>query len=185
MQGERTRLMATVSLLAAMSFLLMFAEVPLPGFPDFLKFDPSDVAALVAGFSLGPAPGVLVVVLRNLLRTLVKADLIGLTMNTVAGASFVGVASLYYQRRLNRSAAMIALALGGGAQVLVCCLSNLVALPLYGVPQASVVPMIWMVILPFNGVKCVLNGVLTFHLYKRLARHLPRYRDGVFRSPGA
>lgn len=178
-------MITTVGALSAASFLLMFLEIRTP-FSEFLKYDPSDLAALVAGFTLGPVPGALVVVLRNLLRALlVKPDPIGLAMNTVAGATFVLVASTWYQRRLTRGAAAAGLALGALAQTIVCVPAALIALPLYGMPWEATPAFVASAIVPFNLLKTSVTAVATFLLYKRVAPYLPRYRGGLFQAPRA
>ena len=117
MKTRRLQIQTTVALLAALSFLAMFLEVPL--LAEFLKYEPSDVVGLVAGFALGPVPGVVVILLRNVLRLMVGSEPIGLLANAAIGASFVFVAGSYYQRQLTRRAAAWSLVLGGAAQVLV------------------------------------------------------------------
>ena len=44
------------AILAAIAFLLMYLEFPLPIAPPWLKLDFSDLPAVIAGFSLGPVP---------------------------------------------------------------------------------------------------------------------------------
>lgn len=179
MKPGRLQIQTTVALMSALSFLAMLVEIPL--FADFLKYEVSDVAALVVGFALGPLPGVAVVLLRNVLRFVVTgSQVVGLTANFVAGAAMVFVAGSYYQRHLTRSAAAWALVLGGAAQVLVCIPAATVLLRLYGIPTPAIPGMLTGAILPFNVVKASLNALLTFFLYKRIAAYLPR---GTHRGP--
>jgi riboflavin transporter FmnP len=178
-QSQELRVMTSIGLLSALSFVLMLLEVTTP-FAIYLKYDPSDVAALIGGFTLGPGPGGLIVVLRNVLRALlVNPDFIGLAMNTVAGAAFVMVSATYYRYRLTRRSAALALGLGGLAQILTCIPAAQVALPLYGIPKSAVGPMLWTTIVPFNILKTIANGLLTFYFYKQVARSLPRLRSDV------
>ena len=184
MKPGRLQIQTTVALMAALSFLALLVEVPL--FADFLKYEVSDVPALIAGFALGPLPGVLVVLLRNVLRfVVVGSELIGLTANFVAGATMVFVAGSYYQRHLTRQAAAWSLVLGGAAQVLVCIPAATVAMRAYGVPTPAIPGMLTGAILPFNVVKATLNAVLTFVLYKRIAAYLPRGTQRGGPPPGA
>lgn len=177
MHSQQLRVRTAVAVLAALSFLLMLIEINIPFLPPWLKYDPADIAALVGGFTLGPGAGGAIVLFRNLLRALlVRPEPIGLMMNTLAGASFVMVAATYYRYRLTRRSAAVALMLGGFAQILACIPAAQMALPLYGIPAEATGPLLWGAILPFNVLKVVLNGVLTFYFYKRIARHLPRIR---------
>lgn len=171
----QTRTVAAVGVLAAASFLLMLLEVPLPGL-EYLKYDPSDAAALVGGFTLGPKAGALVVVIRNLLRAgLVKFDPVGLSMNTLAGVSLTVTAAAWYQARLTRTAAAVGLCLGVLVQTTVCAAAAFVVFPLYGLPVDGTV--VATVVVPFNLGKAGLTSLLTFLLYKRLAARLPRLRS--------
>ena len=66
---SRTRYIAVVGMLSAISYVLMFLEFPLPMLiPEFVKMDFSDLPALIAAFSLGPVAGVLVGLIKNLLH---------------------------------------------------------------------------------------------------------------------
>lgn len=173
---ERTLQLSTIGVLSAISFVLMFLEIQTP-FSEFLKYDPSDCAALVGGFTLGPKAGVGIVLVRNLLRgMLVKPDPVGLMMNAIAGSTLVFFAAGFYVRRLSKKAAAQGLFLGGVLQALVCLPTSWVALGLYGFPPEARTPFVLHAILPFNLLKASLNGVLTFWLYKKIARHLPRSR---------
>lgn len=60
MKNTNTKKIVKIAALGAISFVLYFIlEFPLlPGAP-FLKFDFSDVAALVGSFAMGPVAGVL------------------------------------------------------------------------------------------------------------------------------
>lgn len=173
MKPGRLQIQTTVALMSTLSFLAMLVEAPL--FAEFLKIEVSDVVALIAGFALGPWPGVLVVMLRNVLRFIVVgSEPIGLLANFVAGAAMVFVAASYYERHLTRRAAAWSLVLGGAAQVLVCIPAATVAMIAYGIPTPSIPGLLTGAILPFNVVKAAVNALLTFFLYKRIAAYLPR-----------
>ena len=94
---NNVRRMTILALLSAMSFLLMFAlEFPLPGFPPYLKYDPSDVCGLLAAFSFGPAAGFLVELVKSILFFLSgkSADgIVGATAALVAGGTLVVAAA--------------------------------------------------------------------------------------------
>ncbi|MBI2122951.1 MAG: ECF transporter S component, partial [Armatimonadetes bacterium] len=49
-----------VAVLGAVAFAFMYFDFPIPPFPTFLKYDPSEVPALIATFALGPGFGVAV-----------------------------------------------------------------------------------------------------------------------------
>ena len=50
---NKTKRLLTVSMLIAISFILMFLKFPLPFLPPYLTMDFSDVPVLVATFTFG------------------------------------------------------------------------------------------------------------------------------------
>ena len=65
-----TKTIAKIGVLSAIAYVLMFISVPLPIFPGFLKIDISDIPAIFGGMSLGPTAGLIIVIVKNLLRLL-------------------------------------------------------------------------------------------------------------------
>lgn len=60
MKSSKLNKLVKISVLGTIGFLLMFIEIPIPIFPEFLKIDISDIPALVGGFALGPVAGILI-----------------------------------------------------------------------------------------------------------------------------
>jgi len=170
-----------ISLLSSLSTVLMLAvQVPLFPSAPFLTYDLSEVPALVAGFALGPVPGMAVVVLKNLLFLVQRpqpSELVGIPMNLAAGMTMVGVSSGFYWKRKTRLRAMLGLALGAVTMAAVMVPVNLMALPLFawlfgGVAKSDLVAFVLVIVTPFNLVKGALSGVLTFLVYKRISAFL-------------
>ncbi|HPJ22513.1 MAG TPA: ECF transporter S component, partial [Clostridia bacterium] len=65
-KNNRVNWIAKVGMLSAVSAILMFLEIPVPLVPPFLKFDFSDLPALIAGFAFGPMAGVAVLLVKNI-----------------------------------------------------------------------------------------------------------------------
>ena len=63
-----TSAMVKMGMLAAIGMVLMLVDFPLPLLPSFLQIDLSDVPAVIGAFSLGPAAGVVIELLKNLLK---------------------------------------------------------------------------------------------------------------------
>jgi len=102
--------MVQVGFLAAVGFLLMFTlEFPLPLLPPFLKYDPSEVPALIAAFAYGPWVGVLVELVKNVLFFVsgkATSGIIGFLGASIAGCTYVLVAgSVYEHWRTKKGAA--------------------------------------------------------------------------------
>ena len=105
-----TRRIAVYALFVALSMAVSFIEFPLiPGVP-WLKYDPSGIVCLVAGFAYGPAAAVLVSVLGFVPH--VFADPWGSLMAiAVALAMSVPAALVYADMTVEQVAAMIVPAL--------------------------------------------------------------------------
>ncbi|MGL4796857.1 MAG: ECF transporter S component [Paraclostridium sp.] len=183
-----TKTMTKVAILSAISYILMFISLPIPGiFPDFLKIDISDVPAIFGGMSLGPMAGFTIVLIKNLFQAMTASTTawIGEIANMLIGGSYVIIVSIIYRKRKDIKGLITGFVLGTIAMIIVGCLSNYyMLLPFY----ATVMPMdaiisagqiinpnvtdlssfvIWM-IAPFNLVKAVIISILTLPLYKKM-----------------
>src|SRR2546426_11219605 len=88
----KTQQLAVVGMLAAIAYLLMLAvKFPIIPGAQFLKYDPSDAAGLVAGILYGPAPGVAGVAIKDIL--FFARNPIGLVRGFISPATFRGVTS--------------------------------------------------------------------------------------------
>ena len=81
--GWSTRRIATTALFCALSLILSFVEVPIFPPAPWLMYDPSCVAALVAGLAFGPVTGALVVVLSWLLHLIFQFSPWGVLMAVI------------------------------------------------------------------------------------------------------
>lgn len=170
-------------LLAAMAFVLMYAvEFPLPFFPEYLKYDPSEVPVLLGAFTMGPWAGFWIETVKDLLFFLSgksTAGIIGVGANWVAGLALVVTAGLIFRRGPWAGRFFPALACGAVTMAGVMALANyFVFLPLWGVSREVAAPLIFSAVIPFNLVKGVLTGFVTFLLYPRLIGYLGEERGG-------
>lgn len=164
-----------LAVLGAMAFVLMFfAEVPLPPFPAFLKYDAGDVPAIFAALAMGPWGGALVELIKSALYLLSgKSEFgwLGVLPNLLAGLALVAVTGLTARRFPSRAGAAAGMA--GGAVLMAGLLSLLNYawfLPvLYHLPSEAVAPMVVGAILPFNLAKAGISGLVVLLLYPRLA----------------
>ena len=185
---------AFISMLGALSAVLMAINVPLPFDPIFLKFDISELPALFAGFFLGPASGGAVIAVKLLLKVLLQGTetaFVGELMNLIGSCAFVLPAALVYRRWHTKRGALVAL---GVSTVLVSVvyifLNAYVALPmyssLYGMPMEAIIEMGSTVnpmvhdsftlmiygVFPFNLVKHSLTSLAIYLVYKRCGNAL-------------
>ncbi|MBC2575109.1 ECF transporter S component [Peptostreptococcus canis] len=183
-----TNKLVKVALLSAISFILMFIEMPIPGlFPDFLKIDISDIPALIAGLALGPIAGIAVEVIKNFLHGIVATTTggVGELANIVVGSSFVVGSSIVYRSRRNLKGLLMSLVSGTIMMVVVGSIVNyFFLLPFYGKLMGleaiigigkAVNPkvhdlatfVIWF-IAPFNFIKGIMISVIIIPIYKKI-----------------
>ncbi len=172
--GWSTKRIATTALFCAVAAIAtLFIEFPiLPGV-TFLKYDPSAIVALVAGFAFGPATGAIVSILPYLVHLATQSGIYGAFMAIVATLSLVLPASLVYQHNTTFKGAIIGLVIGAVVCLAVTIAANIVVTPLYmGAPREEVIGMIVPILLPFNAIKVALNCVITALVYKPLSKAL-------------
>ena len=172
--GWSTKRIATTALFCAVAAIAtLFLEFPiLPGV-TFLKYDPSAIVALVAGFAFGPSTGVLVSVLPYLVHLATQSGVYGALMAIIATLSLVLPASLVYQRNTSFKGAITGMVVGGVVCLAVVIAALIVLTPLYmGAPREAVIGMIVPALLPFNLLKVVINCVVTALVYKPLSKAL-------------
>jgi riboflavin transporter FmnP len=162
-----------MAIFVALGTILSFIEFPLLPGTDFLKFDASAVAALIGGFSYGPAAGSLIGILIAWIHGLFSGNLWGALMNSVVVLAFVLPAAFVYKRQRSTVAAVVGLIISCVCMVIVAILMNLLVTPLYmGVPTEAVISMIVPILLPFNILKALINAVLAFVLERSLRKLL-------------
>lgn len=186
-----TRALVKISVLGAIGFLLMLLDFPLWFAPAFLKFDFSDVPALIGSFALGPFAGVLVQLVKNLMNLALQGTdtaAVGELANFVVGSIFVFTAGLVYHRKKTFKNAVIGMVIGIISMTISISIINYyVMIPLYaklfGWPIEQIVALgtavnkfvvdfktlILFAVVPFNIVKGILVTFITTLLYKRVS----------------
>lgn len=181
--------MVKVGILAAMSFVLMFIQFPIPIAPPFMKVDLADVPALIGGFAMGPVYGVIIQLIKNLLN-LSKTSTAGVgeLSNFIVGAAFVFVSATMYHRNKTKKTAIKAMIVGMLVMTALATLSNtFVIFPLYakamGQDLQAFVDMVGktnglvtsyptlmlLSVAPFNIIKGTIEIIVTDLLYKRVS----------------
>ena len=170
-KSNSTNKIKTLAIMAMLTALAVAADMFLriPGIGGFLTYEPKDVILTIGAFIYNPIAGLvmsLVVCLVEMV-TVSSTGFIGLLMNFLASAMFVGVASVIYYRKKTIVRAIIGLVAGSAAMIAVMLLWNYIMTPIYmGVPREAVVSMIPTLLLPFNAIKAALNASLVLLLYK-------------------
>lgn len=172
--GWSTKRIAITALFCAVAAIAtLFLEFPiLPGV-TFLKYDPSAIIALVAGFAFGPATGAVVSIVPYLPHIATQSGIYGMVMAIIATLSLVLPASLVYRRNTTFAGALVGMGVGAVVCLVCCIVANIVITPIYmGAPTQAVIDMIVPTLLPFNVAKIAINCVATALVYKPITKAL-------------
>ena len=172
-----TRKLTLMGMMAAMAYVVMLITRPLPHVAGFLSYDLKDAVIVIAGFSMGAGPAMLITLVVSLLEmvTVSTTGPIGLLMNVLSTAAFVLPPSLFYARNKSLKSAALGLVLGVLLMTALMLAWNYIITPLYmHVTREVVAGMLIPTFLPFNLVKGGLNAGLTMLIYKPITDALRR-----------
>lgn len=167
---------ASMGILTALAVVLGTINMPFPMFP-FLQFDLAYVPILIGMFKFGRIFGIASLTVYSILFELLfgKGIFIGPLMHITAGTIFIVTSGAVYFRNRSRKGAMLCLAAGTLAQTVLMVpmnyLATFVPYP-YGIGTilGDLTMKYVLVGSPiFNLILCVVNSLLTFHLYKRVS----------------
>lgn len=171
--NNKTKKITIIAMLCAISYVVMLVgRIPVV---MFLKYDPKDVIIALGGLVFGPMTSLIISVIVSLVELFTASDtgLIGLVMNVLSTCAYACTAAFIYKKKRTIHGAVIGLAAGTVAMVIVMLLWNYLITPIYmGAPREQVAAMLLPVFLPFNLMKGGLNSALTFLLYKPLVTGL-------------
>ena len=175
-----TKQMVIMALMCAIGALLSFVEFPLLPGVTWLKFDASNMPAMVVGFGFGPGAGVAVGIVIAIIHGLLMADFTGALMNILCVTCFVPPAALMYHKKRTYPVAIAGLVLSIIAATLAAIVGNLNLPPMWlGVPLDAVIAMIIPILIPFNLLKGLINAVLTLIIYKSISNLITPKKDQV------
>ena len=167
-QSKKIKSLAAMALLTALAVAAdLFLRIP--GIGGFLTYEPKDVIITIGAFIFGPVAGILMSLAVSFVEmiTVSSTGPIGLLMNFLSSATFVGVASVIYYRKKTMPRAIIGLCAAVLSMTAIMLLWNYIVTPMYmGVPRQAVLEMIVPLLLPFNLLKASLNAALVLLLYK-------------------
>ena len=168
-----TKRIAMYALFVALSMAVSFVEFPIVPGVEWLKYDPSGIVSLVAGFAYGPAAAVIVSVLGFLPHLFTNPW--GTLMAVLVALALSVPAALIYRRNKTRKGAVIGIIVGAIAALAVAIVGNVIVTPFYAhMTTAQVVALIVPALLPFNVLKFTIHGVVTFLIYKPISNLLNR-----------
>lgn len=189
------RYIAVTGILAAAAWVLQLIEFPVPVLiPAFIKFDFSDLPALLGAFAMGPLCGVLIELVKNILHSLVSQSFgVGEISNFMLGAVFTATAGLVYKKNKTKKRAILGAVLGALAMAVISVPSNyFIVYPFYYnfmpaetvlAAYQAILPSVKSILqaliifnVPFTFIKGMLDVLVTMLIYKPLSPILKGYR---------
>ncbi|MDY3791271.1 MAG: ECF transporter S component [Oscillospiraceae bacterium] len=189
-ETSKVRQLTVTAMMGAMAAVLMFFDFPVPMFmPGFIKFDLSELPALIASFAIGPLSGAGVCLLKNLLHILCQGSGtggVGELSNFILGCAFVVPAGLIYKSKKTKTRAIIGATAGAAAMAIFSIFSNYFFIyPIYTkfMPMEAIISayqklnphvenlldaLIWFN-LPFTFIKGMCSTVITVAIYKYIS----------------
>lgn len=192
--GIKVRYIAGVGMLSAVAFILQYFEIVIPIMPSFIKFDFSDLPALLGAFAYGPLAGVLIEFIKNLLHCAVsQSATVGELSNFILGGVFTFTAGLIYKKNKTKKSALLGSIIGAVLMGIISLPSNnFIVYPFYynfmpkeavlgayqeivrmmtgkeGSPS-SIMQCLLIFNLPFTIIKGLISVVITMFIYKPLS----------------
>lgn len=192
----RVKEMTFISMMGALSAVLILFRFPLPFLPPFMSFDVSPIVEMIGGFMFGPVAALLIIILKILLQLVIQGSHsvgTGELQNLILGCAYVMPALLMYRKKTRKNAT-IGMAVGTITVAIASVFSNLyIIIPFYakmfGMTMDDIVAMctevnpavndafsmVLLGIVPFNLIKYGFCSVLTFFLYKRLSKPIKNF----------
>lgn len=193
--------------LAGVLYILNF-KLPF-AFPGFLEFKLSDIPILIGSFTLGPVSGAVIVVVEILIKLVIKGTstmFVGELSDLVTSCVFAVTAGVIYQKHRTFKGALVGMAIGTAAEVIIAMLFNwLVLVPFYvqvffGGNWAPLIGMmkplfpactqssfynyyLWVSVLPFNLLRCLIAILVTLLVYKRISRLINSVNRKIYGKP--
>lgn len=182
-----TKNLVLISLLSAVAYVLMLLHFPIK-FIGFLELEFSDIPAIIGGILYGPAVGVIIELIKNLIKAITATTTggVGELANFVICSAFVLPASILFRRMRGKGRALLSFGVATISMVVVGALINyFIMVPLYAKVfggmdavinvSTQMIPaikdlgtIVLFGITPFNIVKGILLGIVSYYIYKPL-----------------
>ncbi|AKG74065.1 ECF transporter S component [Salinicoccus halodurans] len=182
MRQNKLQRLILISILAALSFILMLLQFPIPFMPPFLMVDFSDIPAFIGFILLGGMAGSLIIVLKIVLYALLMAsEPIGPLANLLAAFSLLLPVYFMYVRSKTRKSLIAGFVLGIlSLTFMMAVLNYFVLLPMYGLIIdhtdliANIRAVVTAGIIPFNLIKGIIVCLVAYLIYIKLIPKLEK-----------
>ena len=126
MKKINVRAFTVTAIMGAIGFVLMMLEFPLSFLiPSFIKFDFSELPAIITSFVFGPIYGIIVCLIKNLIHLFFTfSGGVGELSNFILGAIFVGTAGFIYKFNKTRKGALIGSVVGAAVMAFISVFTN-------------------------------------------------------------
>ena len=175
-----------IAVLGALASILFMIEIPVVA---FYKLDLSTLPVLLGAFSMGPLPGLAILLIKDLTGMLHSGTMyVGELADFIMSAAYVLPAVLVYRMKKSRKTALLGMIVGTVAMIIVAVLVNWkIMIPFYmgafNMPMEAIVGMAqkalpfvdteWKLLMfvtaPFNLLKGVVLSAVTYLIYKPLS----------------
>ncbi|MCD8372267.1 MAG: ECF transporter S component [Clostridia bacterium] len=190
--------MATIALFSALAAVLYCLNFPISfAFPSWLELNFSDIPVFIGTFALGPVSGCIIVTVKILLKVIVlgtTTGFVGELADLIIGLGLVIPAGLIYKKHRTLKGAIVAMAVGSLCSTAIALLANwLILIPFYsGVYGMDTLVSLmqglfpdctkenfysyylWISVLPFNLLRCLIACIVTLPIYKRISNTITR-----------
>ena len=186
-----TKQLVAIAFLSAIAYVLMLLHLPFK-FIGFLELEFSDVPAVIGGIIYGPAVGVIIELIKNIIKafTATSTAWVGEFANFVISSAYVIPAVILIRKLKGKRRYIISFTVATICMMIVGALANyFVMIPLYAKAfggldvivggAAAMVPAIKNLgtivlfgITPFNLVKGIVIGLVSYYIYKPLKNRI-------------
>lgn len=182
MKSKKINTMVKVGMLSAIAVILQYLGsmmgIKVGG---FLDVEISDYPAIIGALALGPVPGLLIELIKNLIHLLIThTGFIGEAANFAVNGVFVLVVGIIYQRFKTKKGALLSLFVGTVIMTIAAIATNyFVMLPLYmpTAPPQVRLSIVLSLITPFNFARGMVLSLITMLTYKKLSPILHNKED--------
>lgn len=190
-QVSGTKKMVVIGLFSALSYVLMLIHFPIK-YLGFLELEFSDIPAIVAGIAYGPIIGVMIELIKNLIKLITATTTggVGEFANFVVSIAYIIPVTYLYRKLSGKRKAIIAFSSGIVSMTVAGILINyFVTVPLYaklfggmeavvGAASATIPAInglgtvVILGITPFNIVKGLLISIVGYAVFKLFRKEL-------------